>query len=78
MMLFDAPAQGRFQLFRCGAQPAVGQRGQSLRNGLTFDQGIENAPPAQAQDVGHHCVELDVGVLQRLLDVLNVAGALTH
>ena len=56
----------------------MGQRRQGLRNGLAGDQGLDDAATAEAQDVGHHRIELDVGILQRLLDALDMAGALAH
>jgi len=50
----------------------MGQRRQGLGHGLAGDQCLDNAASAEAQDVGHHRVQLDVGILQRLLDALNV------
>ena len=53
-------------------------RRQGLGHGLAGDQGLDDPSTAEAQDVGHHRIELDVGILQRLLDALDVAGAFTH
>ena len=36
------------------------------------------ARPTDAHDLGQHRGELEVGVLQRLLDALDVAGLLAH
>jgi hypothetical protein len=43
---------------------------------LARDQRLQDRPPAQAHDVGQHRAELEVGVLQRLLQALDVAGLL--
>jgi len=44
--------------------------------GLAGNHGIEDAAAAHADDVGEHRHELDVGVLQGLLNTLNVLGNL--
>jgi len=58
--------------------PAVSQRRHGLGGALAFDEGVEDAASAEAQDVGDHRIKLDVGLFQRLLDALNVAGAFAH
>ena len=66
----------------------MGQSGQS--SGLGFavglqptgltrgDQRFDHPTAGQTDDVGDHRVELDVGVLQRLLQALDMAAALAH
>ena len=73
-----ATAERGLQFIDSGLEVAMGQRRQGLGHGLAGDQCLDNAASAEAQDVGHHRVQLDVGILQRLLDALNVAGAFTH
>jgi hypothetical protein len=72
----DAPAQRRGQPLRGRLDPLVRQGGQRGRIGLAGDQGLDDGAPAHPRDVGQHRGELDVGVLQRLLQPLDVAGAL--
>src|SRR4051812_48492117 len=52
------------------------QGGQRGRISLAGDQGLDDGAPAPPRDVGQPRAELDVGVLQRLLQPLDVAGAL--
>ena len=54
------------------------ERGEPLRIALACHQRIEHRAPAPAQHVGEHGVELDVGILQRLVDALGVTGLLAH
>jgi hypothetical protein len=54
----------------------VRQGGQRGRVGLAGDQGREDGASARPGDVGQHRGEFEVGVLQRLLQPLHVAGPL--
>ena len=54
------------------------QRPQPLRIGLAGDERREHGAPRLAHDVGEHRGELEVGVLEGLLDALDVAGLLAH
>ena len=54
------------------------QRSEPCRIALAGDQRIQHRPPALAQHIGKHRVELDIGVLQRLVDALRVARLLAH
>src|SRR5215831_16225673 len=71
--------------WRWSLDPAMGERGQGLGialavglqpTGLTCgDQSLDHPPAAQPDDVADHPIELDVGVLQRLLQPLDMAAA---
>ena len=71
----DSATQRRLQFIRGRVDAPMRQRGQDLQHGLAGDQSFEDAAAGHTEQIGHHRVELDVGVLQRLLDVLDVAGA---
>ena len=78
MMVGYPAAQRCLQFGRAGFDPPVGQCRQSIRVGFAGDQRFDHATAGQAHDVGDDRVELDVGVLQRLLQPLDVAAALAH
>ena len=54
----------------------VDKRGQLGRIALACDQRIDDRPTAFAHDVGNHRIQLDVGVFERLLQPLDMAGLL--
>ncbi len=58
-----------------GAQPALGQVGQ--RGGVAFpgDQRLEHRPARDPDDVGGHRGQLDAGVLEQLLQPLDLPAA---
>ncbi len=74
----DPPPQRLAQGLGRGFDPPMGQLGQPGGIGLAGNQGLDHGPPAQPGDVGDRRVELDVGILQRPLQPLDVAGALTY
>ena len=78
MMLGHTAPQRGLQFGRCRFDPPMRQRRQRLRVGLAADQGLDHPPAGQAGDVGDDRIELDVGVLQRLLETLDMAAALPH
>jgi hypothetical protein len=45
---------------------------------LAVDQGLDHAATGDADDVADDRIELDIGILQRLLDALSMAGAFAH
>ena len=51
--------------------------GELNRVRLARDHRFQDAPPAGADDVRDHRRQLDVGVLQRFLNALNMLGDLT-
>ena len=60
-----------------GAQLALGQIGEHLRVGRAGHERVEHRAPGGAQDVGGDAVvELDAGVLQRLVQPVGLALAL--
>jgi hypothetical protein len=78
MMVGHPTAQRCLQVGRAGFDPPVGQRRQSIRVGFAGDQRFDHPTTRQADDVGDDRVELNVGVFQRLLQPLDVTGALPH
>jgi hypothetical protein len=74
----DAAAQRCLQVGWAGFDPPVGQCRQSIGVGFAGDQGFDHPATGQAQNVRDDRVELDVGVLQRLLQPLDMAAALAH
>ena len=65
---------------RLGARlhPGADQRLQPPRIGLACGERGEHGTPRLAHDVGEHRGELEVGVLEGLLDALDMAGLLAH
>jgi hypothetical protein len=78
MMVGHPTAQRCPQFGWAGFDPPVGQRRQSIRVGFAGDQRFDHPTTGQAHDVGDDRGELDVGVLQRLLQRLDMAAALAH
>ena len=85
-MVIGHPTAQRFAQRRWrGLNPAMGEAGQSLRialavglqpTGLTRgDQSLDHPPAAQPDDIVDHPIELDLGVVQRLLQPLDMAAA---
>ena len=72
------PCRAARSLLRRRLDAAVDQGEQLVGIGLAVDQRLEHRAAAHAHDVGQHRGELEVGVLQRLLDPLDVAGLLAH
>jgi hypothetical protein len=62
-----ATAQRLAKSFGCRLEARVGELGQAPGITLTGNQGLDHPSPGQAHDIGNDRVELDVGVLQRLL-----------
>jgi hypothetical protein len=56
--------------------PGVGKRRQLGRIALACDQRIDYRPTTFAQEVADQRIELDVGILERLLQPLDVAHLL--
>ena len=77
MMVSHPATQRRLKLgLRCPDAP-VGQDRQCERIGLTGDQSLDHPAAGEAHDVGDDRIELDVGILQRLLDPLDMTAPLT-
>jgi hypothetical protein len=74
MMGTKAAPQGLAQLRELGAQPPLGQLSQHLWVALAGDQRLQHRATRGAQHVGGDRVQLDAGVLQRLLDALALGG----
>jgi len=74
----DAPGQRRLDPLGRRLDAFLHQGKQPFGVGLLLDQRLDDRPPAFAHDVGQHRAELDVGVFQRLLQPLHVAGLLAH
>jgi hypothetical protein len=74
MMLAEAAPQRLAQLGELLAQLALGQLRQRLGVALAGDQGLQHRPARDAQDVSGDRVQLDAGVLQGLLDPLDLGA----
>ncbi|MFC5959176.1 hypothetical protein ACFP51_33550 [Streptomyces pratens] len=61
-----------------GLDRAVGQVRQGFGAALTGDQGFEHRASGDAEDVGDHGGQFDMGVLEEFLGALLVAGALVR
>jgi hypothetical protein len=68
----------RRQVLRRGLDAPVGQAGQGLGIALASHHRLDHAPPAQADDVADRRIELDVGILERLLEAQRMAGPFAH
>ena len=55
-----------------------GERKKSLGVGFASDDGSKNRPSTHAEDVADKTGELDVGVFERLLDSLSLAGSFSN
>ncbi len=74
----DAAAQRFAKGLGWRLDPAVGQPGQGVGIAFSSNQRLDHRPTAEAHDVRDDRVELDVGVLQRLLQPLDMAAAFAH
>ena len=73
------PAAQRFAQRRgWGLDPAMSERGQGIGIALARDQSLDHRAARQPDNVRDHRVELDVGILQRLLQALDMAASLTN
>jgi hypothetical protein len=70
VVVAEAASQRLAQLGELLAQLALGQLRQRLGVALAGDQGLEDRPARDAQDVSGDRVQLDASVLQGLLDPL--------
>src|SRR5438046_2480740 len=68
--------ESTLQLGQLGAQLASSEVGQDRWIGCTCDQGGEDLPTRDAEDIGGHVAELDVGAFQSLLDPIDFGSAL--
>ena len=64
----NRPVSAAASCWRVALQPPVPQRGQRGRASFPGDQGLEEPPPAGAEQVGDHHGDLQQGVLEDLLD----------
>src|SRR5262245_38374216 len=78
VMRADASAQGFEQLSAVRLDTGVDAAKQMLRVGVAVDDRLEHRATALAQDVAQHEAELEIGVLEHLLDALDVGGTLAH
>jgi len=74
----DASLQGGAQRLRRRLDAAPHQGEQLVRVSLAVDQRVQDGAAGNTHDLGQHRAELEVGVLQRLLQPLHVAGLLAH
>jgi hypothetical protein len=76
MMPGQPPVLGIVRGLRRGLEPAIRQRRQLLRIFDARDHGLDHPPSADPKDLVDNRVELDVGLFERLLDPLDMAGLL--
>ena len=72
------PVQGGPQPLGRGLDAALHETEQRVGVALAGDQGADDGAAGLTHNLGQHRAELQVGVLQRLLDALGVAGLLAH
>ena len=75
VVLAETAVQGLGQLGDLRPQPTLGQIGQPGRVPIAGDQRLDHRPPGHAQDVGGHRGQLDPGILQQLLQPLDLPAA---
>lgn len=76
MMRSHAPLQGRNQLLSFVRRPEQGQICQHLRILLASGQGLQDRTSGLAHQIGKNRAQLDIGLLQQLVDAIDVPGAL--
>ena len=76
VQMVEAALERLLQRRDLGAQPALGQLGEHLGVGRAVDQRVEHRAARDAEDVGRDAVELDPGVLERLVQPVGLPGAL--
>ena len=74
----DASLQGGAQRLRRCLDAALHQGEQLVRISLAVDQRVQDGTAALAHDLAQHRAELEVGVLERFLQPLHVAGLFAH
>ena len=77
-MMRHAPLQGLSQLGFWGLDVAMRQGRKPDRICLARHQGVEDRPAALAEHIGKLCIDLEVGVLQHLVNALNMTAPLAH
>ncbi|QIY76474.1 hypothetical protein HEP84_54245 [Streptomyces sp. RLB1-33] len=78
VVLFEPAGQSLSQGAVAGLDGAVGQVRQGFRAALARDQCLQHRASGDAEDVGDHGGQLDLGVLEEFLGALLVAGALVR
>ena len=76
MQAIKAPLQRVPERGQLLAQPALGQVGEHFGVGRARDERVEHQAARDAEDVRGDAIELDVGVLQRLVQPIGLALAL--
>jgi hypothetical protein len=74
VMVPEPGGQRAGQLRQFAAQPGPGQVGQRVRVGSALDQGPHHVPTGDAHHVGGHRRQLDPGVLEHLVQPVDLAG----
>src|SRR5215208_927346 len=74
----EAPLESISKRGQLGAQPTSGQLRQDLGIGGALDESIEHHPSGDPQHLAGHRGELYPGLLQDLLQALNLPGALLY
>jgi len=72
----DAPAERSPQRLRWSLDAALHKGEQRVRSAFAVDQGLHDGSTADAHTLGQHGAELEVGMIERLLQPLHMAGLL--
>ena len=78
MMIARTSVQRGGEILAGAGEPRMAEFGQSSQIALPCDDCLQDAPAAEAQDVGNDRGELDVGFLQRRLNPLGVTDDLAR
>ena len=78
VLVGDMTAQRLEELAVARLDPALLEPQERLGFVVPSGDGLEHRPAGLPDDVRHHAGQLDVGILQRLLDPLNVPRLLAH
>ena len=77
MMIGSRPCKASYNCLARRLDPPVGQFGQLRRISDARDHRLYHPPSAEPENIADDRVELDVGLFERFLDPLDMAGLLT-
>src|SRR5215211_174244 len=78
MVRRETTLQGLLECWYLRAQPSAGKLGQNLGIGGAANERLEHRPPGNAEHAGSHRRELYPGLLEDLLQTLDLPGALFY
>ena len=74
MMVGDTAMERVEQIRAAGLQPTVGEIDEAIGVGFAGDQGVEDRPAADADDIADDVRELQIRILERLLNPQHMPG----